>query len=84
MLYHRHAFTANDVVQTSLSVQGWGVGLMGLIAVKVLAPGFTRGRDTGTPARTAIAVLVLTQAMNAVLVPFIGVAGLALSIGSGF
>jgi putative peptidoglycan lipid II flippase len=83
VLYHRHAFTAHDVVQTSLSVQGWGVGLMGLIAVKVLAPGFYARQDTGTPARTAVAVLVLTQAMNAVLVPFIGVAGLALSIGLG-
>ncbi|HEY9106622.1 MAG TPA: murein biosynthesis integral membrane protein MurJ [Roseateles sp.] len=83
VLYHRKAFRAEDVVHTAQSVMGWGVGLMGLIAVKVLAPGFYARHDTGTPAKIAIAVLVLTQLFNLVFVPWIGVAGLALSIGLG-
>ncbi|RZL36398.1 MAG: murein biosynthesis integral membrane protein MurJ [Rubrivivax sp.] len=83
VLYHRGAFTATDVGHTAQSVMGWGVGLMGLIAVKVLAPGFYARQDTGTPARIAVAVLVLTQLFNLVFVPWIGVAGLALSIGLG-
>ncbi|HEY1128827.1 MAG TPA: murein biosynthesis integral membrane protein MurJ [Roseateles sp.] len=83
VLYHRGAFGATDVAHTAQSVMGWGVGLMGLIAVKVLAPGFYARQDTGTPAKIAIAVLVLTQCFNLVLVPWIGVAGLALSIGLG-
>ena len=62
---------------------GWGVGLLGLVAIKVLAPGFYARQDTGTPAKIAIAVLVLTQCFNLVFVPWIGVAGLALSIGAG-
>ena len=59
------------------------LGLLGLIAVKVLAPGFYARQDTGTPAKIAIAVLVLTQCFNLLFVPWIGVAGLALSIGLG-
>jgi putative peptidoglycan lipid II flippase len=31
---------ARDVAQTALALRGYGVGLLGLIAVKVLAPGF--------------------------------------------
>jgi putative peptidoglycan lipid II flippase len=83
VLYHRGAFTATDVAHTAQSVMGWGVGLMGLIAVKVLAPGFYARQDTGTPAKIAIGVLVLTQGFNLVFVPWVGVAGLALSIGLG-
>ncbi|NCT84062.1 MAG: murein biosynthesis integral membrane protein MurJ [Comamonadaceae bacterium] len=83
VLYHRGAFGATDVAHTAQSVMGWGVGLMGLIAVKVLAPGFYARQDTGTPAKIAIAVLLLTQGFNLVFVPWIGVAGLALSIGLG-
>lgn len=83
VLYHRGAFRAIDVAHTAQSVMGWGVGLLGLIAIKVLAPGFYARQDTGTPAKIAIAVLVLTQGFNLVFVPWIGVAGLALSIGLG-
>ncbi|MBV8036728.1 murein biosynthesis integral membrane protein MurJ [Roseateles sp.] len=83
VLYHRGKFTAVDVAHTAQSVMGWGVGLFGLVAVKVLAPGFYARQDTGTPAKIAIAVLVLTQCFNLVFVPWIGVAGLALSIGLG-
>ena len=83
VLYHRGAFTAADVTNTAQSVMGWGVGLLGLIAVKVLAPGFYARQDTGTPAKIAIGVLVLTQLFNVAFVPWIGVAGLALSIGLG-
>lgn len=83
VLYHRGKFTAIDVAHTAQSVMGWGVGLLGLIAIKVLAPGFYARQDTGTPAKIAVAVLVLTQCLNLVFVPWLGVAGLALSIGIG-
>ncbi|MGN6831227.1 murein biosynthesis integral membrane protein MurJ [Paucibacter sp. M5-1] len=83
VLYHRGAFTALDVGQTSTAVMGYGAGLMGLVAIKVLAPGFYAKQDMRTPVRIAVIVLVLTQLMNAALVPLLGVAGLALSIGLG-
>ena len=51
--------------------------------MKVLAPGFYARQDIRTPVRIAIVVLVATQLMNLVLVPRLGHAGLALSIGLG-
>ena len=62
---------------------GYGVGLMGLVGVKILAPGFYARQDTRTPVKIAIVVLVLTQVMNAVFVPFLGHVGLALSVSLG-
>jgi putative peptidoglycan lipid II flippase len=81
VLYHYGRFTAHDAAQTVLALQGYGVGLLGLIAIKVLAPGFYARQDVRTPVRIAVVVLVLTQGLNAAFVPWIGHAGLALSIG---
>lgn len=82
-LYHYGAFTDRDVQQTTLALMGYGAGLTGIIAVKVLAPGFYASQDVRTPVRIAIAVLVITQALNAALVPFLAHAGLALATGLG-
>ncbi len=83
VLYNYGAFTAHDVRQTSLALMGYGVGLLGLIAIKVLAPGFYARQDIRTPVKIAIVVLVLTQCMNVLLVPLFAHAGLALAIGLG-
>ena len=82
-LFQRGAFSAHDAQMTVLALRGYGIGLIGLIAVKILAPGFYARQDVRTPVRIAVTVLVLTQAMNLVFVPFLGHAGLALSIGLG-
>ena len=83
VLFHYGAFTDRDLMQTSLALVGYGVGLMGLVAIKVLAPGFYASQDTRTPMRIALGVLALTQLLNLVLVPWLGHAGLALAIGLG-
>jgi putative peptidoglycan lipid II flippase len=83
VIFHYGQFQAQDVVQTTRALMGYGVGLMGLVGVKVLAPGYYARQDVRTPVRIAIVVLVATQAMNLVLVPWLGHAGLALSIGIG-
>lgn len=83
VIFHYGAVTARDVQQSVYALMGYGVGLMGLVGVKILAPGFYARQDIRTPVRIAIVVLVLTQLMNALFVPFIGHAGLALSIGLG-
>jgi putative peptidoglycan lipid II flippase len=80
-LFHRGAFHAEDVRQTTTAVMGYGVGLMGIVGVKVAAPGFYARQDMRTPVRIAVLVLILTQVMNALFVPWLGVAGLTLSIG---
>jgi len=83
VLFHYGAFTDRDLMQTSLALVGYGVGLIGLVAIKVLAPGFYASQDTRTPMRIALGVLALTQLLNLLLVPWLGHAGLALAIGLG-
>jgi len=83
VLYHYGAFTDRDVQQTTWALMGYGCGLLGLVAIKVLAPGFYANQDIKTPVRIAVAVLCLTQLLNLVLVPVFAHAGLALSIGLG-
>ena len=82
-LYHYGAFTDRDVQQTTTALMGYGAGLIGLVAIKVLAPGFYASQDIKTPVFIAIAVLVLTQLLNVALVPVFQHAGLALAIGIG-
>jgi putative peptidoglycan lipid II flippase len=83
VLYHYGRFDAEDVTMTVRALQGYGVGLLGIVAIKVLAPAFYARQDIRTPVKIAIGVLVATQALNVVLVPLLGHAGLALSIGLG-
>jgi putative peptidoglycan lipid II flippase len=82
-LFHYGAFGAQDVTQTSVAVMAYSVGLIGILSVKILAPGFYAQQDIRTPVKIAIIVLVATQLMNIVLVPLLGHAGLALAIGLG-
>jgi putative peptidoglycan lipid II flippase len=83
VLYHYGAMTDFDVRQITTALMGWGAGLVGLVALKVLAPGYYANQDTKTPVKVAMAVLVLTQCLNFVLVPILAHAALTLSIGIG-
>lgn len=83
VLYNYGAFGVQDVQQTTWALMGYGVGLLGLVAIKVLAPGYYASQDIRTPVRIAVVVLVVTQLLNVLLVPTLAHAGLALSIGLG-
>jgi putative peptidoglycan lipid II flippase len=83
VLFHYGKFSAEAVHMSALALQGYGVGLMGLIGVKVLAPGFYARQDMRTPVRIAVFVLICTQVLNALFVPWLKHAGLTLSIGLG-
>lgn len=82
-LFHYGAFDAQDVGQTRMAVMAYSVGLLGLLMVKVLAPGFYAKQDIRTPVKIAVMVLIVTQMLNLVLVPWLAHAGLALAIGLG-
>ena len=82
-LFHYGAFKESDVAQVALALAGYGSGLLGLVAIKVLAPGYYASHDMKTPMQIAIAALVATQLCNLALVPALRHAGLALSIGIG-
>ena len=82
-LFHHGRFDAGDVQRVALALMGYGVGLLGLVAVKVLAPGYYASLDIRTPVKIAIAVLVITQCFNLILVPRLQHAALTLSIALG-
>jgi putative peptidoglycan lipid II flippase len=73
------------VLKTSYALVGYSVGLIGLIAVKVLAPGFYARQDIRTPVKIGLATLLATQLMNVLFVfgMHLHHAGLALAIGLG-
>ena len=81
--FQRGAFVANDVLMTSQALVGYSVGLIGLILVKILAPGFYARQNIKTPVKIGVVTLIATQAMNALFIGWIAHAGLALSIGLG-
>lgn len=83
VLYHYGRFDGADVAKTVQALMGYGIGLVGFVGVKVLAPGYYARQDIRTPVRIAVVTLVATQVMNALFVPYLGHAGLALSIGLG-
>ncbi len=82
-LFHYGAFTQADVSQTTTAVTAYAVGLIGLLGVKILAPGFYAQQNIRTPVKIAIFVLITTQCFNALFVPLLGHTGLALSVGLG-
>lgn len=84
-LFQHGAFTAHDVLMSRTALVGYSVGLIGLILVKILAPGFYARQNIRTPVKIGITTLFATQAMNLLFVFGMELhhAGLALSIGLG-
>ena len=82
-LFHYGQFSTHDVLMTRNALVAYSVGLLGLILVKVLAPGFYARQNIRTPVKIAIICLVATQAMNFIFIWQFQHAGLALSIGLG-
>ena len=80
-LFQYGKFTAHDAAMTQQALIAYSVGLMGLIVVKVLAPGFYSRQDIKTPVKIAIVTLIMTQLMNLAFIGPLRHAGLALSIG---
>lgn len=73
------AFTLADAFTTGAVVSALVVGLPAYVLIKVLIPNFFARKDTRTPVYTAGASLLLNIALNFVLVPRLGVIGLALA-----
>lgn len=82
-LFQYGKFSAFDALMTQRALVAYSVGLMGLIVVKVLAPGFYSRQDIKTPVKIAIVTLILTQVMNLIFIGPLKHAGLSLSIGLG-
>lgn len=84
-LFHYGKFTPVDVVMTQQALIAYSIGLLGLILVKILAPGFYARQNIKTPVKIGVFTLVMTQLMNVLFVFVLHLqhAGLALAIGLG-
>jgi len=83
MLFQYGRFGVEDAWMTRQALVAYSVGLVGMILVKILAPGFYARQNVATPVKIGIVTLVATQLMNLFLVGPLRHAGLALAIGLG-
>ena len=83
MLFQYGRFGAEDAWMTRQALVAYSIGLVGIILVKILAPGFYARQNVATPVKIGLVTLVATQLMNLALVGPLRHAGLALAIGLG-
>jgi putative peptidoglycan lipid II flippase len=85
-LYQYGHFSVTDALRTREALLGYSVGLLGIVLVKILAPGFYARQMMRTPVKVAFASVLVTQAFALTLMWRIGHAGLTLatSIGATF
>jgi putative peptidoglycan lipid II flippase len=81
-LFQYGAFSTHDAQMTQHALIAYTVGLLGIILVKILAPGFYAQQNIRTPVKIAIFTLLSTQLMNVLFLFVIPLAhaGLALAI----
>ena len=82
-LFQYGEFGTHDLEMTRQALVAYSIGLVGIILVKVLAPGFYARQNIRTPVKIAIFTLLATQAMNLAFIGPLRHAGLALAIGLG-
>src|SRR5512135_47773 len=76
-LFHYGAFRETDAWMTRQALVAYSLGLVGMILVKILAPGFYARQNVVTPVKIGVLTLVATQAMNLVFIGPFKHAGLA-------
>jgi len=82
-LFHYGRFSAEDAWMTREALVAYSLGLIGMILVKILAPGFYARQNVVTPVKIGLVTLAATQAMNLAFIGPLKHAGLALAIGLG-
>jgi len=78
-LFQGGRFTAEDAATTGLVLSIVVAGLPAYVLIKVLTPGFYARKDMKTPVYIAFAMLGLGVALNLALIPYLGIAALALT-----
>jgi putative peptidoglycan lipid II flippase len=82
-LFQYGRFGVDDAWMTCRALVAYSIGLIGMILVKILAPGFYARQNVKTPVKIGILTLFATQAMNLAFIGPLQHAGLALAIGLG-
>jgi len=82
-LFHYGRFSVEDAWMTRQALVAYSLGLVGMILVKILAPGFYARQNVVTPVKIGLFTLAATQVMNLAFIVPLKHAGLALAIGLG-
>src|SRR5438552_2592472 len=82
-LFHYGRFGIDDAWMTCRALVAYSIGLIGMILVKILAPGYYARQNVRTPVKIGIVTLIATQLMNLAFIGPLRHAGLALAIGLG-
>ena len=78
-LFYLGEMTERDVEMAAFSLKAYGVGLLGHMVVKVMAPGYFSRQDTSTPVKYGIIALTTNMVLNLLLIWHLKHAGLALA-----
>ncbi len=78
-LFFLGQLSERDAEMAGMSLAAYGIGLLGHMLVKVLAPGYFARQDTKTPVRFGIIALVANMVFNLILVWPLQHVGLALA-----
>ena len=81
-LYQYGKFTVDDAWQTRSALLGYSVGLLGLILVKILAPGFYARQAMRTPVKVAFLTVLITQTLAVVFAWGIGLGPTGLTLAT--
>ena len=61
-------FSVKDLSMSALSLQAYGVGLLGFMLIKVLAPAYFAREDMKTPVRIAVTAMLVNMGLNVIFV----------------
>ncbi|MDR0779197.1 MAG: murein biosynthesis integral membrane protein MurJ [Pseudomonadales bacterium] len=78
-LFQYGAFGVDAVAPTRRSLQAYSIGLVGFMAIKVLASGYFSRQDTRTPVRYGVVSMVSNMALNLLFILPLAHVGLALA-----
>ena len=78
-IYLHGEMTVRDAAMTSAALRAFAIGLVPLVLVKVVAPGYFAREDTTTPFRFAVAAVAVNVALSLATFQWLGHIGLALA-----
>lgn len=79
-MFQYNAFKDSDVIQASISLMAYSVGVLAFVMIKVLAPGFYAQQNIKTPVKIAAFAVLCNIVFSLLLIGPLKHAGLALAI----
>ena len=79
-MFQYNAFSYHDAVMSSHSLKAYALGLVALVMIKIIAPGFYARQDTKTPVKIAVCALIMNVICALILVQYLQHTGLALAV----